>query len=897
MPGDNDRRVLVVDDTESIHEDFRAILTDTGGSTTALEEAEAAIFGDSLDPSERVSKTYYQLDSAFQGQEGLEKVREALEEGRPYQLAFVDMRMPPGWDGLRTIEEMWRVDPEIQIVICTAHSDYSWREIVLRLGHSDRLLILKKPFDTAEVEQLTGALTEKWLLARRAEAKMDELEHAIITRAQALEEANARLMKEIGERRRTGERLRISEANLARAQSVAHIGSWYLDIQGNVLTWSDETYRIFDVPEKTPLSYEDFYETVHPDDRPLVSKSWAAALKGAPYDVEHRVLVGQVVKWVRIQAEIDLDKAGRPVRAVGTAQDVTERKKTELALRENEQKFRSFVENASDIIFCLSPSGKFTYVSPNWTSLLGHDLSEVLDRPISDFVPPHACEKCRHVLESVITTGHKEEGIECQLMDKAGDYLWHTVSISPLKGMDGNVTAVVGIAHDITRRKQGQEELQRAQQELQQILSASTPLCVISKDFEFLVLNDTFCSLFGIHVDTVAGKKCHEVMCTSRCHTPQCPIRNVSASEERYRYELTMGEGTEAEIVCLATATPYFSADYSEVIGAVINYTDITERKKAEKEIAEANTKLERANRELKEMQSQVIQSEKLASIGQLAAGVAHEMNTPVGFVASNFQTLQSYMNKFLKLFAEYEELAQMVESGDRETRLQRTCEINDLRQKMKIDFVIGDLEELFSDSKEGLERVTSIIQNLRDFSRVDQSEECAEYDLREGINTTLTVARNEIKYDADIELDLAEVPSIVCHSGQINQVFLNILVNAAQAIKNQEGRQEKGLIRVRTYATETHVVCELADNGPGIPQEIISRVFDPFFTTKPPGKGTGLGLSVSYDIVVNKHKGQLSVDSRVGEGTTFTVKLPINRPVQDQAKDVSSETESCALC
>ncbi len=897
MSDDNDRRVLVIDDTESIHEDFRAILTDTGDNTTALEEAEAAIFGESLDPSECVSKTYYELDSAFQGQEGLEKVREAQKEDRPYQLAFVDMRMPPGWDGLRTIEEVWRVDPEIQIVICTAHSDYSWREIVQRLGHSDRLLILKKPFDTAEVEQLTGALTEKWLLARRAEARMDELEHAVISRAKALEEANARLLKEIGERKRAGERLRISEADLARAQRVAHVGSWYLDVQSSALTWSDEAYRIFSVPEKTPLSYEDFYKTVHPDDRTLVSTSWAAALEGAPYDVEHRVIVDQQVKWVRIQAEMDFDEAHRPIRAIGTAQDITERKTTERALRENEQKFRSFVENASDIIFCLSNTGEFTYVSPNWTSLLGHDLSEVVGQPLSQFVPPEATPMCQQVLEAVAATGRKEEGIECQLKNKAGDYHWHTVSISPLKSAEGDVTAFVGIAHDITRRKEGQEQLQRAQQELQQILSASTPLCVISKDYEFMVLNDTFCALFGIHVDTVAGKKCHDILCTSQCHTSGCPLQNVADSGERYRYEVTLGEGTDDEIVCMATATPYFNADYSEVIGVVISFMDITERKKVEREIAEANTKLERANRELKEMQSQVIQSEKLASIGQLAAGVAHEMNTPVGFVASNFQTLQSYMNKFLKLFAVYESLAQTVESGDKEGRMARVNQINQLREQTKIDFVIGDLEELFNDSREGLERVTNIIQNLRDFSRVDQSGDCAEYDLKEGLSTTLTVARNEIKYDADVELDLSDVPTVVCHSGQINQVFLNILVNAAQAIKNEEDRQEKGLIRVRTYATETHVVCEIVDNGPGIPPEVVSRVFDPFFTTKPPGKGTGLGLSVSYDIVVNKHKGQLLVDSRVGEGTTFTVKLPRNKPVQDGAKDVSNETESCALC
>jgi len=891
-----DRRVLVIDDTESIHGDFRAILADSRATNTALDEAEAAIFGETGNVATQTPKTCYQLDSAFQGQEGLEMVRQALERDQPYQLAFVDMRMPPGWDGLRTIEEIWKVDPHLQIVICTAHSDYSWDEIIQRLGHSDCLLILKKPFDNVEVEQLAGALTEKWLLARRAEARMTELEQMVAARTQELKGANDLLKREIGERSQAEERLRISEANLARAQEVAHIGSWYLDIRGHGLAWSDETYRIFGVPKGKPLSNADFHRALHPDDEALIRASWSAALKGAPYDVEHRIVVGEDVRWIRLKAEIDFDESGRAVRAIGTTQDVTKRKQTEQALRENEQKFRSFVENASDIIFCLSTEGVFTYVSPNWESMLGHDVSEVVGQPMAQFLPEGGSELCHQVLVQVVATGRKEEGIECQLRHKDGSWRWHTVSVSPLKTSDGCVTAVVGIAHDITRRKSGQEELQRAKQELQQILSASTPLCVISKDYEVLMLNDTFCSLFAINVDALAGKKCYDVMCTSKCHSPECPVRNISADGERYRYEVSIEDGAAGEITCMATATPYFNPDYSDITGVVISFMDITERKKVEKAIAEANTKLEQANRELKDMQSQVIQNEKLASIGQLAAGVAHEMNTPVGFVASNFQTLQSYMSKFLKLFAMYEDLAKAVEAGDKDSRLECIEEINTLRKRMKIDFIIGDLEELFSESREGLGRVTDIIQNLRDFSRVDQSEDCAEYDLNEGLKTTLTVARNELKYDVDMELEFCDVPLVACHSGQINQVFLNILVNAAQAIRGQ-GRGEKGNIRIRTYPTETHVVCEIADDGPGIPPEVLSKVFDPFFTTKPPGKGTGLGLSVSHDIVVNKHKGELSVDSHVGQGTTFTVKLPINLAIPGEEKEGCNETEESALC
>ncbi len=304
-----------------------------------------------------------------------------------------------------------------------------------------------------------------------------------------------------------------------------------------------------------------------------------------------------------------------------------------------------------------------------------------------------------------------------------------------------------------------------------------------------------------------------------------------------------------------------------------------------------------RVKEKLDNMQNQLIQNEKLASIGQLAAGVAHEMNTPMGFVASNFATLQKYMNKFLHLFAMYEDLLLTVETGTKEKRIEKMQEVSKHRKEIKIDFILEDLKELFEESKEGIERVTNIVQNLRDFSRIDQAEDFEGYNLNDGINTTLVIAKNEIKYDADIKTEFSELPLIFCNSGRINQVFLNILVNAAQAIRSQE-KDGQGTIIIRTYATDEEVVCEIADDGPGIPADKISKVFDPFFTTKPVGKGTGLGLSVSYDIVVHKHKGDLLVDSEVGKGTKFTIKLPINRKNPDIGKEIeSNEKENSIIC
>jgi signal transduction histidine kinase len=324
---------------------------------------------------------------------------------------------------------------------------------------------------------------------------------------------------------------------------------------------------------------------------------------------------------------------------------------------------------------------------------------------------------------------------------------------------------------------------------------------------------------------------------------------------------------------------------------------EVTERKKAEESVRHAYEDLEKTNQELKEMQSQLVQSEKLSSIGQLAAGIAHEMNTPVGFVASNFETLENYMRKIRELFQMYGELLRKIETSEQAELLDMADAISKNWNEMKIDFILEDLSVLFNDSREGIDRVTSIVQNLRDFSRKDDLENFDIYNINDGIRATLVVMQNEIKYDTDVETELSEVPHIFCSPGQINQVLLNILMNASQAIKTQE-RNDRGKIVIRTYATDDDVVCEISDDGPGIEPDNLKKIFDPFFTTKPVGTGTGLGLSISYDIIVNKHKGILLVDNSVDKGTKFTIKLPIYKKETEKEQIVeNNENKNRIIC
>ena len=295
--------------------------------------------------------------------------------------------------------------------------------------------------------------------------------------------------------------------------------------------------------------------------------------------------------------------------------------------------------------------------------------------------------------------------------------------------------------------------------------------------------------------------------------------------------------------------------------------------------LTKSNEELQLAMKQLQNSHSQMVQQEKLASIGNLAAGIAHELNTPVGFVCSNFSSIKEYILKFKILIEKYQQFHRGLAGLDGRSAAELEA-LEKLEESMQLEFILEDLDELFAESEDGFERITSIVTKLREFSRVDQREEKVLYCLNKAIETTLVVARNEYKYNAEVTTALEpELPEVYCHVGQINQVILNILVNAAQAIKEQ-GRQELGSIEIETGATAAHIWCRIKDDGPGIKPENLNKVFEPFFTTKPVGKGTGLGMNISYDIIVNKHQGELIVESEPGCGTAFTITLPFQAAV-----------------
>jgi signal transduction histidine kinase len=285
-------------------------------------------------------------------------------------------------------------------------------------------------------------------------------------------------------------------------------------------------------------------------------------------------------------------------------------------------------------------------------------------------------------------------------------------------------------------------------------------------------------------------------------------------------------------------------------------------------ELKQTLDELQKTHADLVQVQGRLFQSEKLASIGQLAAGVAHEINNPVGFIGNNMEVLKEYVGNYTKLLHVVEKVKTKIDDGDVLQVKATLKELRELEEEVNLDFMSKDVNKLLEHSIKGLERIRKIVLDLRTFSREENTESMESIKVEEVMDSILNIVQNELKYKAELTKEYGDTPLIRCNASRLGQVFINLLVNAAQAM------EDRGKITIRTYLQDKYVCVDVSDTGKGIPEENLKKIFDPFFTTKSVGQGTGLGLSVSYEIV-KKHGGEIKVYSKLNEGTRFVVMIP----------------------
>jgi signal transduction histidine kinase len=345
---------------------------------------------------------------------------------------------------------------------------------------------------------------------------------------------------------------------------------------------------------------------------------------------------------------------------------------------------------------------------------------------------------------------------------------------------------------------------------------------------------------------------------------------------QRQEYSLKLQRKDGSDIWVVVSSSPLHGPD-GLFQGRLAMITDVTERKRAEEEL---------------------FQAQKLESVGRLAAGIAHEINTPIQFVGDNVHFLRDSFASLKRVVLAARELRQSIEA-DEPTRTPRADDgatvggaaieaLRAVEEEADLDYLTDEVPRAIEQTLDGIERVASIVRAMKEFAHPDGTDLVA-VDLNQALRSTLTVARNELKYVADVETDFAELPLVPCQPSAINQVFLNLLVNAAQAIEDsvrlEPGR--RGTIRVLTSRDDDEVLVAVSDTGCGIPDDVQAKVFDQFFTTKSVGRGTGQGLALAHRVVVEQHGGSLSFQSEVGRGTTFIVRLPLHESCQGRAAGI----------
>ncbi|MGD9008996.1 MAG: ATP-binding protein [Desulfobacteraceae bacterium] len=383
---------------------------------------------------------------------------------------------------------------------------------------------------------------------------------------------------------------------------------------------------------------------------------------------------------------------------------------------------------------------------------------------------------------------------------------------------------------------------------------------VISPQMKILEMNSTMQQWFP-KITADGESLCYQSFRRSPRKTPcsQCPTRKTLADGKVHEMvkQITLADGKhDFKIISSAVID-----NDGKVIAAIELVNDITEELALERELQ---------------------QSQKLASIGQLAAGVAHEINNPTGFVSSNLGTLRGYQGDIGRLIDLYRELKESIKHGDQPPV---SANVTDFIEKIEafegeidLDYLREDIVDLIEESKEGTERIKKIVEDLKHFAHPGQ-DKIQDTDINKELTSTLNVVNNELKYKAQVVKEFNTLPIIMANPQQLNQVFINILVNAAQSI------EKMGEIRIMTKAVDRHVQIHIRDTGCGISEENLTKIFDPFFTTKGVGKGTGLGMNIAYNII-QKHKGDIQVESRVGQGTTFIISLPVDGPGDEGAEN-----------
>jgi len=530
---------------------------------------------------------------------------------------------------------------------------------------------------------------------------------------------------------------------------------------------------------------------------------------------------------------------------ISVIRDITDRRRTEEQL----VKLSRAVEQSANLVIIADTQGRIEYVNPNFTQVTGYTPDEVIGQNPrilkSEKTSP---EEFRRLWET-ITSGREWRGEFLNKM-KNGELCWASASISPIRNHQGVITHFVAIEEDISELKRAEEALRASERRYRQLTEATLDAIVVADERGVISLfNAAAQRTFGYSEQEALGQPLTILMPPEYHEAHQRGLRHYLETREARVVGRTIelrGRRKDGEVFPLELSLS--AVELPEEIYFLGAIRDLTERQR---------------------LQARIVQAEKLASLGLMSAGVAHEINNPLAYVANNLAVLERDIRGLTALVAAYEAAQAILESA----RPDLAAQVAQLAEEIDLPYVKEHIEQIVSSTRQGVKRVADIVQNLRGFARLDQAA-VGWVNLHDTITSSLEMIRGRLgRCHIVVEQQFGDLPLVMCAPAQINQVFLNLLVNALQAIEATS--KGGGRIEIRTRAAGDEVIVEVADDGRGIPAELLPRIFDPFFTTKAVGEGTGLGLSISHGIV-SDHGGRIEVENTPGQGSRFRVILPI---------------------
>ncbi|MEQ9484984.1 PAS domain S-box protein [Coleofasciculus sp. F4-SAH-05] len=686
---------------------------------------------------------------------------------------------------------------------------------------------------------------------------------------------------DISDRKQAEAALRESEERWQLALQGNQDGIWDWNITTGKALISDRYREILEYDDdQFELDFQGWQNHLHTDDIPLVNQSLQdyLAQKIPHYAIEYRLRCQDgTYKWLHSRAQALWDDAGHPVRMVGSTRDITERKQAEDQLRYQKELLQTIFDHIPVMICFYDATGHIRLVNREVERVLGWSKTELDQIDLLSECYPNPTDR-QKVWEFMIKASGKWQ--DFSLRTKNSQILetsWANIRLSD--------NTRIGIGQDITDRKRAEIKLRKSEERWQLALSGNndgiwdynlitnehflSPRCleILGYDYENINTFDKWMSyIHPAHVSLVQD--------TFERHlnreTPDYSLEyQMRCQDGSYKWVLVRGQAHWDEL--------------GNPVRAVGSITDITERKQAEEREREKTQELQLTLNELKRTQTQLIQAEKMSSLGQMVAGIAHEINNPTSFIYGNIEPATEYAQTLLHLVQLY-----------RQHYPEPVSAIAEELDTIDVDFIAYDFPKLLASMEEGANRIIKIVQSLRNFSRLDEAE-CKQVNIQDGIDNTLLLLQHRLKEQShrpqiQVIKDYCQLPKIKCYPGQLNQVFMNILSNAIDALEEKLETdldfEPKIWVRTAVISGEegskdsesqggSKVVIYIVNNGAEIPTEVDQRIFDPFFTTKPVGKGTGLGLSISYQIVVERHGGELRCDSIPGQGTEFAIELP----------------------